>query len=142
MGKNPGKEEIMHPGVIDVFVPIVGSVSMFTFLTFAVWFGDRRKEREAFYKSETLRRITESSGEGAKEAIDLLREESRLGRIKKREGMKIGGLICIAVGAGMMFFIGQMHTTDPDAPVFLGLIPAFVGVALLIYVFFMAGPVE
>jgi hypothetical protein len=142
MGKNPGKEEIMHPGAIDVFVPIVGSVSMFTFLTFAVWFGDRRKEREAFYKSETLRRITESSGEGAKEAIDLLREESRLGRIKKREGMKIGGLICIAVGAGMMFFIGQMHTTDPDAPVFLGLIPAFVGVALLIYVFFMAGPVE
>ena len=56
--------------------------------------------------------------------------------------LKIGGLICIAVGAGMMFFIGQMHTTDPDAPVFLGLIPAFVGVALLIYVFFMAGPVE
>jgi hypothetical protein len=144
MGKLPGKEEVMGIliPIIGVFIPIVGTVAMFTFLIFAVWFGNRRKEREAFYKSETLRRITESSGEGAKEAIDLLREESRLGRIKRREGLKIGGLICIAVGVGMVFFLRQLHATDPSTPVLLGLIPAFVGVAMLIYVFFMAGPVE
>jgi hypothetical protein len=141
-GKYPGKEEIMNPEVIAVFIPIVGSVSLFTFLVFVVWFGTRQKEREAFYKSETLRRITESSGEGAKAAIELMREEEHLKRVKAREGMKIGGLVCVAVGVAMVIFLKAMTATDPGAPYLVGLIPGLVGVALLVYVFFMAGPVE
>ena len=65
----------------------------------------RRKEREAFYKAETLRRITESSSDGAKAAAELLRDEARREAIKTREGLKIGGLICIGVGVGLIIFL-------------------------------------
>ena len=132
----------MNPVSIGVFIPIVGCVMVFIFLSISVWVDSQRKEREAFYKAETLRRITESSGEGAKAAIELLREEERLKRIKAREGMKIGGLICVAVGVAMVIFLKAMTATDPGAPYLVGLIPGLIGVALLSYVFFMAGPVE
>jgi hypothetical protein len=126
--------------IFAMLVPIVGTVAMFTMIIFGIWFGTRKKEREAFYKAETLRRITEASGEGAKAAIDLLKEEERLKRIKDREGLKIGGLVCVAVGIALLIFL---RVLVHDEPVYLcGLIPGFVGVALLSYVFFMAGPVE
>jgi hypothetical protein len=115
---------------------------LFSWFSISVWVDGRKKEREAFYKSETLRRITETSGEGAKVAMDLLREESRMERIKKREGLKIGGLICLAVGLGTVIFLHAMTKTDPGAPYLVGLIPGLIGVALLVYVFFMAPPVE
>ncbi|MGA2833110.1 MAG: hypothetical protein ABSE55_08565 [Terracidiphilus sp.] len=124
---------------IAVFIPIVLFVSMFTFLVFAVWFGTRQKEREAYYKSETLRRITESSGEGAKAAIDLLREEERLKRIKAREGIKIGGVINVGVGIGLLIFLGALVSVKVAL---CGLIPGLIGVAMLIYAYYLAAPVE
>jgi len=109
-------------------------------IIFAIWFGTRKQEREAFYKAETLRRITESSGEGAKAACELLKEEERLNRIKAREGLKIGGLICVSVGIALLIFLRALIGNEP---VYLcGLIPGFIGVAMLVYVFFMAKPVE
>ena len=125
--------------MLAIMVPIVAIVSTFVFITFAVWFGTRQKEREAFYKAETLRRITESSGEGAKAAIDLLKEEERLKRIKAREGMKIGGVVNLGVGIGLVIFLWAL--AGPKVAL-CGLIPGLIGVALLIYVFYMAGPVE
>jgi phage terminase large subunit GpA-like protein len=115
---------------------------VFCFLSVSVWVDGRKKEREAFYKSETLRRITETSGDGAKAALDLMREESRMEQQKKREGMKIGGLVCVGVGAAMVIFMRAMTATDPGAPYLIGLIPGFIGVALLVYVFFLAAPLE
>jgi hypothetical protein len=129
----------MNPGEIAVFIPIVAIVSVFTFVSFVVWFGTRQKEREAFYKAETLRRITETSGEGAKAAIELMREDERLKRIKAREGTKIGGVINLGVGIGL--FICFWFLIGPKVA-FVGLIPGLIGVAMLVYVFFMAAPVE
>jgi hypothetical protein len=125
--------------IVGMLIPIVAIVSMFTFISFAVWFGTRQKEREAFYRSENLRRITEASGEGAKAAIDLLREEEHLKRIKSREGLKIGGGVNLGLGVGLVIFLWALvgHKVA-----LVGLIPGFIGVALLVYVFFMAGPVE
>jgi hypothetical protein len=128
--------------IVGMLVPIVGTVAVFTFLIFSVRYSSQRKDREAFYRAESLRRITESSGEGAKAAIELMKEEERLKRIKAREGMKIGGLVCVAVGVALVIFMWGLTKTEPDAPVFVGLIPALVGVALLVYVYFLAGPVE
>ena len=126
--------------ILAITVPIVGTVSVFTMIIFAIWFGTRKQEREAFYKAETLRRITESSGEGAKAACELLKEEERLNRIKAREGLKIGGLICVSVGIALLIFLRALIGNEP---VYLcGLIPGFIGVAMLVYVFFMAKPVE
>ena len=121
----------------------VGAVALFgIFIPTVTWLDSRRKEREAFYKAETFRRLTESSTEGAKAAIEMLREGSRLERQKRREGMKLGGLICVAVGAAMVIFLWVQTAKDPSAPYLVGLIPVFVGLALLVYVYFMSAPAE
>jgi hypothetical protein len=119
----------------------IGAVALFVvFIPLTSWIDSQRREREAFYKAETMRRLAESSGEGAKAAIELLHAQSRLERNKKREGMKIGGLVNIAVGVGLMIFL---HALVTDEPVYLcGLIPGLIGVALLSYGLFLAPPVE
>jgi len=110
----------------------IGAVALFVvFIPVTTWIDSQRKEREAFYKAETVRRLTESSGDGAKAAIELMREQDRMGRRKRTEGMKIGGLINIAVGVGLMIFL---HALISGEPVYLcGLIPGLIGVALLAY---------
>ena len=123
-----------------VFVPIVAIVAVFTFVSIAVWASHQSKEREAFYKAETLRKIAESSGEGGKAAIELLREEDRLKRIRAREGLKLAGLINLGVGVALVIFLWALVPTH--AVSLCGLIPGLIGVAMLVYVFFLAAPLE
>jgi hypothetical protein len=57
-------------------------------------------------------------------------------RAKRREGMKLGGLINLGIGVALMIFL---HALVADAPVYLcGLIPGFIGVALLTYTLVLA----
>lgn len=119
----------------------IGAVALFVvFLPVTTWIENQRKEREAFYKAETIRRMAESSGEGAKAAMELLREQDRLQRMRKIEGMKVGGLINIALGIALVFFMYVL--LHGHGPYLAGLIPAAIGVAMLVYVFFMAAPVQ
>jgi len=121
----------------------VGAVALFVvFIPLVIWIENRRKEREAFYKSETMRRLTESSGEGAKAALEMLREEGRQERIKLREGLKIGGLVCVAAGVGLIVFLHALIGGGHDSPYLCGLIPGLIGIAMLVYVYFMAAPIE
>jgi len=119
----------------------VGAVALFVvFIPVTTWIEGQRKEREAFYKAETIRRLTESSGEGAKAAIELLREQSRLDARKKREALKIGGLTTMAVGVALLIFL---HQLVPNQAVYLcGLIPGLIGVVQIIYALFLAPKVE
>ena len=119
----------------------IGAVALFVvFIPLTSWIDSQRKEREAFYKAETFRRLAESSNDSAKAALDLLREQSRMETRKKREGMKLGGLINIGVGVGLMIFLRALVH---DAPVYLcGLIPGLIGVALLTYALFLVPPLE
>ena len=129
----------LNPG--PTLVPVVGAIVLFgIFLPVAVWTGHQKEERMAYYKAETLRRLAEASGEGAKAVIEFLGEEERLKRFKQNEGMKLGGLITLSVGVGLAIFL---HAVAGEPGVYLvGLIPGLVGVALLIYAFFIATPVE
>jgi hypothetical protein len=122
--------------VAAMFVPIVGSIALFSFLAVASWSEARRKEREAYYTSETLKKIAENSGEGAKSAMELLRERQK-NIVKNRiEGVKLGGLVTAAVGIGVMIFL---HGIANDEPVYLaGTIPLLIGVALLVYTFLLS----
>lgn len=117
----------------------IGAVALFVvFIPAVTWMENRRKEHEAFYKAETMRRITESSSEGAKSAVELMREQAHLEAVKKREGMKIRGLINLAIGIALMIFLHAL-IKDQDAPVYLcGLIPGLIGVALLTYALLLA----
>ena len=121
----------------------VGAVALFVvFIPLVSWIDNRRKEREAFYKADTMRRLAESSGEGAKAAIQMMREEEQLKRIKAREGLKIGGLINVGVGVALIIFLRAMLGGGSGSPYLCGLIPGFVGVAMLVYVMFLAGPLD
>jgi uncharacterized membrane protein len=122
--------------IFGILLPIAFFVVL---LTIARRLNSPQKEREAFYKSETLRRITEASGEGAKAAIELLREDERLKQVKRREGIKLGGVISLGVGLGLVIFLWAM--VGPKLAL-CGLIPGLVGVAFLVYVYFLAPPVE
>lgn len=129
----------MHEPVAMWAFLAVGAIALFgIFLPISTWMEARRKEREAYYKAETIRRIAEASGEGAKAAIELLHEEERLRQIKKLEGMKIGGLVNLAVGVGLTAMLWVL--SGPHGPYLVGLIPGLIGVALLAYVFFLAEP--
>jgi hypothetical protein len=123
-------------GVVAVAIPVVGSIALFSFLAVAAWSDARRREREAYYKNETLKKIAESSGEGAKAAIELLREQNKSVTKRRVEGMKLGGLITAAVGIGVM---ALLHGLVNDEPVYLaGLIPLLIGLAMLTYTFLLA----
>ena len=107
----------------------IGAVSMFAiFLPVTTWLESRRKEREAFYKSETLRRIAESSPNGAKAALELMEQQNYNEQVKKREGIKIGGLgqhRC-GCGAGCISWVtGRTEDRSCRSD------PGFIGVALL-----------
>ena len=121
---------------VSVAIPVVGSIALFSFLAVASWSDARRKERETYYKSETLKKIAESSGEGAQAAIELMREQEQNAVKRRLEGMKLGGLITAVVGIGVMVLL---HGLEHNEPVYLaGLIPLLIGLALLIYSFLLA----
>ncbi len=123
--------------VAAMFVPIIGSIALFSFLAVASWSDARRKEREAYYKSEMLKKLAETSGDGTKAAIELLHSEERRAALKRREGIKLGGLITLAVGIALMVFLRAVATDDPGAYL-AGLIPALIGAALLVYTYVLA----
>jgi len=120
----------------------VGAIVLFgIFIPTVTWIDSRRKEREAFYKAETFRRMAESSGEGAKAAVEMLREEERIKQVKIREGLKIAGLINVATGIALTIFLHGLIRT-PGSVYLCGLIPGFIGVAMLIYVYLLAEPIR
>jgi hypothetical protein len=122
--------------VAGMAVAVVGSIAVFSFLSVAVWSDARRKEREEYYKNETLKKIAESSGEGARAAIELLHEQNKNVTKRRLEGMKLGGLITAVVGIGVMALLRGLVN---DEPVYLaGLIPLLIGLALLTYTFLLA----
>lgn len=115
----------------------IGAVALFAvFIPLVTFIDSRRKEREAFYKAETFRRVAEASGESAKAALELLREDERIKAVKKLEGMKVGGLINIGVGIALLIFLYSLGGSG--SPYLCGLIPLFIGLALLFYALFMA----
>jgi len=130
--------DLPGPEVVAVFIPIVAIVSTFTFVTVVHWVDSQRKEREAYYKAETLRRITEASGEGAKAAVELMQADERLKRIKAREGIKIAGLVNVGVGIGLLIFL---HGLLPSTAIYLcGMIPGLIGAGFLAYAYLLASP--
>jgi hypothetical protein len=114
----------------------VGAVALFSFVAVAAWSDARRKEREAYYKSETLKKIAES-GTGGGAALEFLREQEKIAERKRREGMKLGGLITAVVGIALMIMLRAMGhdpiTGVPAGTYLVGLIPLLVGIVLLLY---------
>jgi hypothetical protein len=135
----------MSPAVLFLFVFLsIVIISVFSFLSIAAWADSRRKEREAYYEAEAMRRVAETSGEGGKYLIEMMREEDRLRHqallaqeAKKREGYLVGGLVNIGIGLALMIFLRSL---GHDAPYLVGLILVFIGLALLLSNFLIKKP--
>ena len=106
----------------------VGAIALFSFLAVTTWSDNRRREREAFYKSEMLKKFSEMPADGA---TILLRENERLVWRRQRESVRVGGLVTVAAGIGLAVFLWGLV---PERRVYLlGLIPLLVGSALIAY---------
>ena len=116
----------------------VATVAVFSFVAVATWASERRQEREAYYKSEMLKKIAESQSAGATSALDFLREEEKISARRRREGQKLGGLITAGVGIGMMIFLAGVGRKDPEPAYLMGLIPLLIGIALMVYAYWLA----
>jgi Flp pilus assembly protein TadB len=130
----------METNILALLIPIVAIICVFTFVSIASWADARRKERVAYYRSETLKKIAES-GAGGQASLEYLREEERIAdrRAERRasEGRKLGGLVMTAVGVGLMLLL--YGVTGRVRGVYLvGAIPFLIGVALLVYSYLLA----
>jgi hypothetical protein len=113
------------------FLPALLAV-IFSFVVTIMWLEARRKERQAFYYSEMVKKIGETSDTAAE---NFLRENERIKRARIREGMSIAGLVGSLAALGLMIFL---YAIVP-APVYLvGLIPGLSCLGLLIYARFMS----
>jgi hypothetical protein len=142
-----GEKEEGAMGPADSFAALglfgflaVGAIALFTMISVSSWASARQKEREAYYKSDMLKKIAEAQGPGAASALDLLREEAKIYSVRTKQGLKIGGLVCFATGLGVLTFLKALVT---DEPVYLcGLIVLLIGVALYAGSYVVTVPAE
>jgi hypothetical protein len=114
--------------MIFVFLS-VGAVALFSMISISSWSDSRRKEREAYYKNDMLKKLADAQGPGAASALELMREEAHLATVRTRQGLQVGGMITGAAGLGVLIFLRAL--LGAQGGVFLcGLIPLFVGMAL------------
>jgi ferric-dicitrate binding protein FerR (iron transport regulator) len=121
-----------------MLVPIVTTICVFSFVAVAVWSKNRRREREAFYRGEALKKIAEMQGAGSSSAIEFMREEEKRAWRGKVESQKLGGLIMIAAGVALMVFLRMMPDTAREQVYYVGLIPLLIGLVLVVYAHFLA----
>jgi hypothetical protein len=104
-------------GAVALFAFLaVGAVALFSFIAVASWSDNRRRERESYYRNDMLKKLAESSGAGAAAAVELLREQDRLRVVRKRQEMKVGGTILVAIGLGVFIFLRALI---PHAPIYM-----------------------
>ena len=106
-----------------------GALGLFGFLAVASWSDARRREREAYYRSETLAKV--AAAQGAEAALTIMREERETTRRRQIEGQRLGGMITTAVGVGLMVFL---YKADPNSGAsWMGIIPILIGLVLAVY---------
>ena len=115
------------------------------------WADARKKEREAFYRSEVRKKLIEQwGGTNSEQLRELLRDDSRHSELRqlcdlahedrppdprrRRERLLLAGLVTSALGAGLVIALNLMPTGSRIA--YIGIVPILVGVALLIHAFF------
>ena len=124
------------PGVIGAFIPITGII----WLGFVIWAGAKQKEREAFYRNELLKKVIDSPGGSTQSVMEMVRQQERDARIRRREGLKLGGLILIAAGIGLTALLAMFERNEPAWAV--GILPTLIGIAIFLYIRFMAPDIE
>lgn len=115
------------PAIFGTLIPIAG-IAMIVLI---VYFGEKRKAKQALYRNELLKKIADSQGDAADKIMEMIRQEELDIKIRRREGIKLGGLITAAAGLGAMALLFMLA---PAQPVWIsGVVPLLIGLALFIY---------
>ena len=122
--------------IIGPLVGMVGGIAMFGYFAVASWASARRREREAFYRSEVLRKLADSGPAGSSAALEMFREQQRIEVRNRLEFQRLSGMILSAVGLGVMLLLKGV--ARHEAVWLAGLTPALIGAALLIYSYVLA----
>ena len=105
-------------------------LGLFGFLAVSAWASSRRDQLELKHRYELYQRMVEHPGPVADEVRQLLERDVERRRAAEIADNRFGGFVVLAVGIGLgiaLYFIA------PAEPVYLvGLVPALVGVVLLI----------
>ena len=115
--------------VAALMVPIIGSIVLFAFLSVVGWAREKRREREAFYRHEVLKKLVDQGGEGGLQVLEMMRREARI----------LGGLVTTVLGLSLMILL---YALTPDGVWTAGLIPASVGAVILLYALFATRPAQ
>ncbi len=141
----PGSETTAASGAnSDIVAFIVAGafwVALFCWLTVVGWARNRRMEREAYYRHETERRLLERGDAGANEILRLRRAEARARWLRRREGLRLTGVITAVLGAGILVGLQFVDTGDPLLSG-AGGIPLIIGSALLLYAYVLYPKLE
>jgi uncharacterized protein DUF6249 len=114
------------PAQLFLLMEIVAITASLSLVAVIVWLAFRGKEREQYYRTETLKKIAESGTSTA--AVEYLRETDRITLRRTRGGLKLGGLITMSVGIGLMIFLRVL--IEGSGVYMVGLIPLLVGLSL------------
>jgi hypothetical protein len=115
---------------VPLLIPIVGSIGLFTFLGVASWADARRREREAFFRHELLKKLSENPSGEAQRVLDLLRQEETDRLARTRDGIRLGGFVTMGVGLGIVVLLSQLA---PGGVWAVGAIPALIGLAMVVH---------
>jgi hypothetical protein len=123
------------------FFVAAAAVALFTFLSTAHWVTTRAEERKTRERFALLRKIADQPTDTAKLLLEQLREDElrqeqkgrRSERQRRRDNLQ-GGLILLAVGAGLSIMLA---TVAPGEGVWtVGLIPGLMAVVVLLFALF------
>jgi len=111
-----------------LFIPVVGTIGLFTWLAVLGWSRERRREREAFYRHETARKMIEAGRLDHAQFEAFLAEEGARPGAARRISLAIAGVVLFLSGVGLRLFLEEL----PDGPpASLAWIPLFIGAGLL-----------
>jgi hypothetical protein len=128
--------KIMTAESMALLIPVVSIIAVFTFVAIAAWSENRRKERETFHRHETYRKMMDHPGDSADAVLQLMRHRESQEQARRIEGLRLGGMITFVAGIGAMILL---YFLVADEPVYLaGIIPALIGLVLMLYGFLMA----